>query len=65
MIYLAVLFLLSGVLCYCLALTNGLGTKRWGVLGLLLGPCAFAFFSVHYQRAFRRQFCPTWVCVRV
>nr|WP_252734072.1 hypothetical protein [Pseudoalteromonas sp. C2R02] len=39
---------------YVLAVKKGMPTKRWLVLGSLLGPFAFIMFNLHYRRALLR-----------
>ncbi len=50
-----VLLPLCGLLCYILALKNGLGLKRWTFFGTVMGPVALFMFNVHKRRQLHRQ----------
>ncbi|CAI8152387.1 hypothetical protein [Pseudidiomarina mangrovi] len=43
----ALCYLLSALTLYVLALKNAMGAKRWGLLGLTLGPFSLPMFISH------------------
>ncbi|RZQ56441.1 hypothetical protein CWI82_03835 [Pseudidiomarina tainanensis] len=45
--FIALCCLLSALTLYIQALTHAMGAKRWGVLGLLLGPFVMPMFFTH------------------
>ncbi|RUO25241.1 hypothetical protein CWE09_00420 [Aliidiomarina minuta] len=47
MIVLPVVSILSALYFYIQALKNAMHPKRWGFLGLCLGPLVWPFFSTH------------------
>lgn len=47
MLIVPVLSLLSAVFFYTQALKNAMGAKRWGAMGLLLGPFLWPMFNTH------------------
>nr|WP_082305739.1 MULTISPECIES: hypothetical protein [unclassified Pseudoalteromonas] len=50
-VFLSIFFALS---LYIRAIKKGMPTKRWFIIGSLLGPLAFIMFNLHYRRALLR-----------
>ncbi|CUA83512.1 MULTISPECIES: hypothetical protein [Pseudidiomarina] len=45
--FIALCCLLSALTLYIQALTHAMGAKRWGTMGLLLGPLVLPMFFTH------------------
>lgn len=45
--FIALCYVITALLLYCLALSHAMGAKRWGLMGLVFGPWIVPMFITH------------------